>query len=213
MKTMRLSGWAGILGVLLALLVFGAARAQTAAPVITAPQAGQTLQGVVMVTGSSAVEGFLSADVAFAYADDPTGTWFLIAASDQPVSEGVLAVWDTTGITDGVYDLRLRVFLVDGTSLEDLVPDLRVRNYTPPDTPTPTPAPTPTETPVLLTPVVPTATPLPTLTPSPFPTPTPLPTNPAVLPPAEVYRSAGYGALIILAAFALLGAYFLLRRK
>lgn len=212
MKTMRLPGLAGI-GVLLALLLFGSAQAQTAAPVITAPQAGQTLQGVVTVTGSSAVEGFLSAEVAFAYTDDSTGTWFLISVSDQPVSEGVLAVWDTTGITDGIYNLRLRVFLADGTFLDALVPDLRVRNDTPPDTPTPAPTPTPTETPVLATPIVPTATPSPTLTPSSFPTPTPLPPNPAVLPPTEVYRSAGYGALIILAAFAFVGIYFLLRRN
>ncbi len=207
----RLLGRGGV-GILLAWFVFGAARAQTASPVIRAPQAGQTLQGVVTVIGSSDAAGFLSAEVAFAYADDATDTWFLIAASDQPVQEGVLAVWDTTPITDGDYTLRLRVFLTDGTFLDALVSDLRVRNYTPLATPTPTPSPTPSETPVLVPLILPTATPLPTFTPSPFPTPTSLPTNPAALPAGEVYRSAGYGALIILAAFALLGIYSLLRR-
>jgi hypothetical protein len=215
MKKAFLLRWSGI-GLLLALLLAGPAelpaRAQTPSPGITAPQAGQILQGLVMVTGSSAVEGFLSAEVAFAYADDPTGTWFLIAVSDQPVEDGVLAAWDTTVITDERYNLRLRVFLTDGTFVDVLVPDLWVRNYTPTETLTPTITPTLTETPVLLTPVLPTDTPPPTFTPSRFPTPTPLPTNPAVLPVSQVYRSAGYGALIILAAFSLLGIYTLLRR-
>ncbi|MEZ0396405.1 MAG: hypothetical protein ABWK53_08275 [Anaerolineales bacterium] len=202
---------------LLALFAVGApassAQAQTQTPVVTVPQAGQVLQGMVTILGSSAVENFLAFEVAFAYAGDSTGTWFLIAASSQPVSDGVLAVWDTTAITDGEYDLRLRVFLNDGSALDVIVAGLRVRNYTPLDTPTPTATPPPTETPVLLTPVLPTATPFPTATPSPFPTPTLLPTNPAVLPTVEVYRSAAYGALLVLSVFSLLGVYSLLRRK
>ncbi len=209
----RFLRWIGAL-ILLASFAFGSlARAQTSTPVITAPQDGQVVQGAVTVIGSSEVENFLSFEVAFAYSGDPTGTWFLIAASNQPVRDGALAVWDTTAITDGDYDLRLRVFLSDGAFLDAVVSGLRVRNYTPLATPTPTITPTPTETPVPPILILPTATPFPTFTPSPFPTPTPLPTNPAVLPPLEVYRSAAYGALAVLAAFSLLGIYTLLRRK
>ncbi|MEJ5225563.1 MAG: hypothetical protein WHV44_13990, partial [Anaerolineales bacterium] len=66
------------------------AAAQEAAPTpnplaaIAAPQAGQTLQGQVRITGSAAVTGFAAYEVAFAYADDPTGTWFLIQRGETP---------------------------------------------------------------------------------------------------------------------------------
>src|SRR4030042_389985 len=103
------------------------AAAQNTPPYITAPQAGQALQGMVTVTGASALEEFALAEIAFAYADDATGTWFLIASSDQPVIDGFLATWDTTTITDGTYALRMRVLLADGTNRETPVPALGVR--------------------------------------------------------------------------------------
>ena len=115
------------------------------------------LQGVVTIRGSSNETGFLSAEVDFTYAGDTTGTWFLIATDSQPVDSSTLATWDTTTITDGDYNLRLRVILSDGTHLDVIIPNLRVRNYTPIETPTPAP-----------TAVQPTLTPTITLTPTPF---------------------------------------------
>jgi hypothetical protein len=190
------------------LLVLFTLLAQTGAPPsITFPVAGQTLRGAVNVTGTSAVDGFFSAEVAFAYASDPSGTWFLIQASEQPVTEGLLAVWDTTSITDGEYNLRLRVTLQDGTQLETIVTGLSVRNYTP-DTPTPSSTPAPTESlaPATLTPVA-------TETPRPLPTPTPLPPNPAALNTPAIYASLGRGALIILLLFLVFGIFLRLRRN
>ena len=81
------------------------------------PKQGDVLQGVVTIRGSSNETGFLSAEVDFAYAGDTTGTWFLIATGSQPVDSNILASWDTTTITDGNYNLRLRVTLTDGTHL------------------------------------------------------------------------------------------------
>jgi len=192
-----------LLAIALVLLAFLApgGQAQAAAPVISAPQTGQSLQGSVPVVGTSQVDGFVSAEIAFAYADNPTGSWFLIAASSQPVVEGNLAVWDTTAITDGVYTLRLRVFLEDGSFQEAFVADVRVRNYTPTETPTPT------ITPRILTPV-PSATP--TATP-PF-TPTALPPNPVEISTADVWRNAAIGGLGIVVFLALGGIYLRLRR-
>lgn len=168
----------------------------------SSPLPRQALQGLVTITGSSEVEGFASAEVAFAYAGDPTGTWFLIAAADSPVSEGILAVWDTTAISDGDYVLRLRVRLSDGAFRDAIVPDLRVRNYTPVETPTP--APTAQQ-----------ATPVPSATPSasPHPTPTPLPPNPAGLTPAGVWAGVFYGGAAAVLLFALIGLYLWLRQK
>ena len=104
---------------------------------VQVPVPGQALQGVVSVRGTSGLPGFQSAELSFAYADDRTGTWFLIAQSAQPVIDGPLASWDTTTITDGDYRLRLRVILSGGQVIERLVEGLRVRNYSPVETATP----------------------------------------------------------------------------
>ena len=180
----------------------GAAFAQVDQPVITAPAAGDALQGVVSIEGTSQVDGFASTEISFEYSGDPTGTWFQIATSTQAVQAGVLASWDTTAISDGNYDLRLRVILSDGKSLEVMVTNLRVRNYTPVETPTPTT-------------VVPESTPLPTptLTPTPFFTPTAQPANPAALTTTQVVASIGVGGLAAVSLLLLLGLYVWLRRR
>jgi hypothetical protein len=187
------------------------ASAQSPPVAVTSPQPGQVVQGVVTVSGTCAADGFVSAEVSFAYSGDATGTWFLVAVSGQPVTDGTLAVWDTTAITDGTYTLRLRVTLVDGSHLDALVPDLRVRNYTPTETPvppTPSITPSPTRTPVLPTATV---TPVPSVTP--LPTPTALAENPAILLVSEVYWSVLYGGALVAFLFILLVIYLHLRRK
>jgi hypothetical protein len=171
-------------------------------PAVVSPRPGEALQGKIAITGTSDAIGFLSSELAFAYPGDPTGTWFLIAQSGQPVQAGMLAEWDTTAITDGTYTLRLRVFLDDGTSLEILVPDLRVRNYTPVETATPDPI-SATGTPTLFA-VTPTIR---------LPTSTPLPPNPAALTPSRILSSLGYGALAAVAFLFFLFIYNRLRRN
>jgi hypothetical protein len=190
-----------------------AQTAQIGDPAILSPRPGDVLQGVVTITGSDDVAGFVSAEVAFTYAGDPTGTWFLIGVSDQPVSSNKITTWDTTVITDGNYVLRLRVILADGSIREITLSGLRVRNYTPIETPTPTATAiiieaTPTE-------ITPEATTIPTitLTPLPFPTPTMLPTNPAALAPMDIPTSISYGGLAVIISFLLFGLYLWLRRK
>ena len=175
---------------------------QPGGPSITAPLPGDVLQGTVAVVGSSDITGFVSAELTFSYVDDPTGTWFLISTLNQPMPNQALATWDTGSITDGNYNLRMRVFLADGTIIDILVPNLRVRNYTPAETPTPAPT-------------VPQATPLPTitLTPMPFPTPTVLPRNPAVLSPTDITSSIIYGGLAACLLFIIVGIYLWLRRN
>lgn len=99
---------------------------------ITRPSRGEALTGLVTIEGSAAHPSFVSYELAFAFEDDPTGTWFPIIDDVQtPVTDGRLGIWDTTGITDGNYKLRLRVVLKSGAALEALVEGLRVRNTTP----------------------------------------------------------------------------------
>lgn len=188
-----------LLTAVLLLLASGLAQFR---PEIVSPRPGEALQGRVTISGASDAIGFVSYELAFAYPADSTGTWFLIVQSERPVQDGVLGEWDTTLVTDGNYTLRLRVLLDDGSSLEVLVPDLRVRNYTPVETPTPGPSP-----------IFPTRT-LSAITPSlPGPTSTPLPPNPAALTPERLRAGLGYGALGMLALLVLFGAYLFLRRR
>ena len=159
-----------------------------------------------------AVDGFVSWELNFSYAIDTTGSWYLIAEGDQPVSKGLLAEWDTSTITDGNYQVRLTVFLEGDRRSHFVVPDIRVRNYTAIETLTATP--TLTSTPYTLTPQPSqTATLSQTATVTTVPdTPTPLPTNPIEISPFEINTSVARGVLGTLAAFLLMGLYLSLKR-
>ena len=170
---------------------------------ISAPRSGEALQGVVKITGTSEIAGFQAAEISFAYQSDTTGTWFLINQSNQAVLEGELASWDTSTITDGEYRLRLQVFLEDGQVLESYQENLRVRNYTPVETPTPAPAVQTTEEaqpPLAALPL--TATPLEDFRVE-AKTPQALPTNQVQITREHLQRSASQGIMIVFgAAFA-----------
>ncbi len=175
--------------------------------VILSPLPGQALQGLVPIKGNTSENGFTRAVLEFSYTHDPTHTWFLINESDKSVQDGLLAQWDTTTLTDEIYDLRLTVLLNDGRRDSVIVSGLRVRNYTSIETDTPTPV-TPTSTPVPGDTPVPTQTPTPTETPIP-PTFTPLPPNPAQLSTQDISTSLGKGALVVVGMFAMMGIYYL----
>ena len=174
---------------------------------VLSPLPGQALQGSVPVSANITVPSIVSIELSFAYYKDPTNTWFLIAEVSGSAGEQYLADWDTSTMTDGNYDLRVVVTRGDGRHFTTVVPGVRVRNYTPIETPTPTPSPTLAlgETPQ------PTSTPLPTPTQIPA-TATPLPTNPAQIMPGELSSAMGRGALGALAGFALIAIYGSARR-
>jgi hypothetical protein len=185
--------------------------AQTAPPVaITSPAAAEVLRGQVTVAGTMDVPNFASAQLDFAYASNPTDTWFTIQAFSEPVTDSTLAVWDTTSITDGDYVLRLRVNFDDGTFQEATIP-VKIGNDA---VPTSTPAPTATPedvTGLFPTPFLLAASPTPTEVPP--PTPTALPPNPASLRENEIFASLGRGALVILGLFVLAGLIIRVRRS
>lgn len=177
---------------------------------LSAPVSGQALQGVVAITGNSAIPGFIRAELSFAYRENPTGTWFLIAESETPVENGALAQWDTTTITDGEYQLRLVVRLENGQQQIAALTGLRVRNYTPIETVTPTPTATATATALPGNTPEPTITPTPTVTPVP-PTATAIPPNPAAIGPEDIVNTFGRAALGVAGFFSFLGLYASLR--
>lgn len=174
---------------------------EEAQPVISSPGPGEALQGVVAIIGTTSVIGFRSVDVAFGYQADPTGTWFLLQQSNTPVKEGTLASWDTTTITDGVYRLRMQVYLQDGQVIERTLTGLRVRNYTTIETSTPEAIPSGQPT------LTPTSTPRADFQPKPVNS-TLEPTNPAQVTVQHLETSALQGALVIFGA-TLLGMIYL----
>ena len=175
---------------------------------ITSPAPDEWLRGQVTITGKVDLPSFLSAQLDFAYASDPTGTWFNIQSFSQPLTDSTLAVWDTTTITDGDYILRLRVNLDDGTVQEVTVP-IKIGNEVL-STPTPEPTATPEQADLIPTPFLLAASPTPTDLPR--PTPTAIPPNPVSLGQNQIYTSLGRGALVILGLFALAGLILRVRR-
>ncbi|MEN6434377.1 MAG: hypothetical protein ABFD58_01020 [Anaerolineaceae bacterium] len=108
-------------------------------PDVEAPSPGDVLKGLVEIKGTATGEEFASYDVAFTYAEDTTGTWFIIQSSEQPVEKGVLALWDTTVIADGIYRLRVQQYSSTGEVETILIENLRIRNYSPVETKVPHP--------------------------------------------------------------------------
>jgi hypothetical protein len=174
---------------------------------ILAPLAGQAIRGNIPILVDTATQGFVSAELFFSYENDNTGTWFLISESLEPISDGVMTEWDTTTLTDGRYDLRLVVKIVNDEQYISVLPSLRVRNYSPIETDTPTPSPT----------SAPQATPSPSITPSPtptqiLPTPTPFPPNPLQVTQDDIWVNLLRGAAGGFAAIVLAGLYISIRK-
>ena len=202
--------------VLQAVLILAAALQQSASA-ITAPLAGQTLSAQVTIRGTIEGGNFAFAEISFGYVLNPTDTWFLIQSISQLPEDEVLAVWDTTSLTDGDYRLRLRVYATDGSYQDAYVNDIHLRNE-------PAPTAIPMQEAVVTTatlearptvemeateppPLIVDATSTVIIT-----TPPPLPPNPAALTPALVYSILGRGALLAFILFTVLGLFLRLRR-
>jgi len=172
---------------------------------ITSPGPGEALQGIVTITGTTALSGFTSAEVSFAYSLGKPEGWFLIQESQQAVTDGTITTWDTTTITDAVYDLRVVVNLADGSRQQVQVAGVRVRNYTLIETNTPVPTTTVNAT---QSPLPSTPTRLPEVTATAFKrTLTPLPPNPAQVAGGDILGSLAKGGLAAAGLFLLGGLY------
>jgi membrane carboxypeptidase/penicillin-binding protein len=79
---------------------------------LTTPQIFSNLGGVVEIRGTAAGEDFVSYRLEAGTGLNPQRWLLLGQESTTPVSEGVLAEWDTSGL-DGLYALRLLVVRAD----------------------------------------------------------------------------------------------------
>ena len=177
---------------------------------ISSPTDGDILRGEVRIRGSAAGAAFSSAELSFAYVEDPTGTWFRIAELLTPVEDGELWAWNTTAVSDGEYLLRLKLSNLDGTQQEARV-HIQVRNYTEAIVVTPTPEPTSQPPMQVDTPVVIQASPTTAIIVKPT-TPTAMPSNPVALTRADILGGFWRGALAVVAA-GLLVVVVILRRR
>ncbi len=182
----RLSGGmlAAILAVLLGAPVIARGQDTPALAIISSPAHDAPLFGPVNITGTALhPTAFAGYTLEYDLASEVGEQWYPVQERvTQQVQDGVLGTWDTTTVPDGIYQLRLRVYLHDGSFSEAVVSGLRIQNSQP--------TPMPTLGPAL---AAPGAQP---------PTPGPSPTSPIVQPPssnpqpapgAEQARSADTG--------------------
>jgi hypothetical protein len=111
---------------LLGLWFFAANSLALAAPLqqecagvaITSPRdSGDPVRGKVSINGSASIANFQFYKVEFAAGNNPADTSFHNMAADvhrSAVNNGLLDVWDTTGLPDGPYTLRLTVVDIRG---------------------------------------------------------------------------------------------------
>jgi hypothetical protein len=189
--------------------------AQESVAHISSPQPGAPVREVVVVTGSAIHPRFSFYKVE--YAVEPGSNWVVIGDTyPNQVRDGVLVQWDTRGVPDGSYSLRLSVVDETGNYIEDIVRQIVVANAGPVETETPTvtgtppevltataeAGPTPTPTPPPPTPTVviensiissPTIAEVSTQVGTESATPTPRPTTPVVVPD----DSSGTGGMIM----------------
>ena len=112
---------------------------------ITTPAPQQTVHGIVSIIGTANHPAFVAYELGFSFDPDPTDTWFAIGEPiDTPVLDGRLGIWDTVGISDGNYRLRLTVRLNSAEPLVAIVDNVRIRNYTATETPSAPPTVQPT---------------------------------------------------------------------
>ncbi len=114
---------------------------------IISPEMSAELRGVVPIIGSASVPNFQFYKVEWGVGPNPD-EWAVIGElHDQPMINGELEVWDTNGVPDGVYTLRLQAVKQDGNWEEFYVRQLTIANNRPTPTPTPTATPTVSPTP------------------------------------------------------------------
>jgi hypothetical protein len=141
-------------GLILCLALAWVAGVATAQPALQGTQAGISSPGnnavvrdIVPVVGTATDPNFWKYELY--YAPEGTERWVVIGSvHENQVAEGLLETWETTGVPDGIYALRLRVVNRTGNYQEVFSRGILVANAAPTITPVPLPSriPTPTAT-------------------------------------------------------------------
>src|SRR5262249_31599353 len=106
--------------------------------VILSPVPGNIVAGNVQILGSAIHPQFLQYQVEYGPDPNPSNLWFpATSAVTTPILNGLLGIWNTTTVQDSKYQLRLRVYLRDGTLLTTVINNITVQNQV--NTPIPSP--------------------------------------------------------------------------
>jgi hypothetical protein len=110
---------------------------------IISPASGSQVRGTVPIIGSAVVPNFQFYKVEWGIGPNP-GQWAVIGGlHDRQVTNNQLEVWNTAGVPDDIYTLRLTGVKNDGNWEEFYVRNLQVMNSAPLATATPSGTPTP----------------------------------------------------------------------
>jgi hypothetical protein len=104
---------------------------------ILSPKPGEGVKGRLVVSGYIKASNYTGYELDFSDEGNAAPGWYPITSGTKLADDGVLGIWDTTGISDGNYSLRLVVTLKDGSTSTHTVSGLRVRNYSTMETSTP----------------------------------------------------------------------------
>lgn len=175
---------------------------------IQSPREGQALQGIEIIEGKIRGEGFIGGKISFSYSDSQDPTWFYIA-DIEPVAADSSQVsfkvnWDTSQITDGDYDLRVVAEYQNAVAIFELIPKLRIRNYSPVETSTPAP---------VVNDESPEVTPSHTAEPVLKNTPTALPLNPVVIKSDGLSRALLGSGIFVALIFIAGGLYWFIKHR
>jgi PKD repeat protein len=108
---------------------------------ILSPVPGNIVSGSTQIIGSATHSNFLQYQLEYGPDPNPSNLWYSVSGAVQsPVVNGLLGIWNTSVLNDGAYQLRLRVFLRDGTDGGTVtVNNIMVRNQAPTPVPSATP--------------------------------------------------------------------------
>jgi hypothetical protein len=117
---------------------------------ISYPVSGSQVAGYITIVGSASHPRFLQYALEWGPDPNPGNLWYpLMPPRNQPVINGGLGSWDTRTVQDGFYQVRLHVWLNDGTETYGIVTGLHVSNNRPTAVPTLTATPKPNRSPTI----------------------------------------------------------------
>jgi hypothetical protein len=92
--------------------------------ILTSPEPGQEVSGVVALIGTVNVDNF--GFYKYEIASQGTETWQTISAGREPKKNQEIGLWDTSALTPGDYQLRLEVTDNQGNSYPACIISVRV---------------------------------------------------------------------------------------
>lgn len=119
---------------------------------ITYPVDGSQIAGYVTIVGSASHPRFMQYALEWGPHPNPSNLWYPFLSPPQRtniVLNGGLGAWNTTLVSDGTYQIRLHVWLNDGTDITYPVTAIRVSNTMPTAQPTVTPTLRPNQFPTI----------------------------------------------------------------